>query len=495
MTIKKLRDWNLRNKIILHVGVIGILTTLFLSYFCSQTQRRIIQATSRKKSELLTHTIQGSISEAMKKGQSEEIQIILDNISHIQDIQSIRILNPEGKILRSTFSREAGMEIDDTSKKNLAAFLEKKETKSGFPSKRQTFLQQYGLILNTQDCHSCHDPQIEINGVLEVSLDYSPVVSILKRNKIRGILISLTALILLTFVILRLFEKLINKPLSRLKKRMRELEDGDLKSQVPVVKADEIGGLAASFNTMITRVEEANIRIEELHAQRMEKAEHLASLGEIAAGLAHEIKNPLAGIKGALEIIYKRTDAADTNKEVFNEMLIQIDRINQIIKDLMLYAKPKELNIRPVSLEECIENAIRLAKLQVKNKKIEFSFQNSDKIPPALVDGDKIQEVLLNLMLNSMAAIETEGNISVGLFTSDAKTLKITVSDNGKGIKEDLVAQIFQPFFTTKSDGTGLGLSICQKTIAAHGGTIDVKSHAGQGTTFTIFLPIHSSSE
>jgi signal transduction histidine kinase len=109
MTIKKLRDWNLRNKIILHVGVIGILTTLFLSYFCSQTQRRIIQATSRKKSELLTHTIQGSISEAMKKGQSEEIQIILDNISHIQDIQSIRILNPEGKILRSTFSREAGM--------------------------------------------------------------------------------------------------------------------------------------------------------------------------------------------------------------------------------------------------------------------------------------------------------------------------------------------------------------------------------------------------
>jgi signal transduction histidine kinase len=331
--------------------------------------------------------------------------------------------------------------------------------------------------------------------VLEVSLDYSPVVSILKRNKIRGILISLTALILLTFVILRLFEKLINKPLSRLKKRMRELEDGDLKSQVPVVKADEIGGLAASFNTMITRVEEANIRIEELHAQRMEKAEHLASLGEIAAGLAHEIKNPLAGIKGALEIIYKRTDAADTNKEVFNEMLIQIDRINQIIKDLMLYAKPKELNIRPVSLEECIENAIRLAKLQVKNKKIEFSFQNSDKIPPALVDGDKIQEVLLNLMLNSMAAIETEGNISVGLFTSDAKTLKITVSDNGKGIKEDLVAQIFQPFFTTKSDGTGLGLSICQKTIAAHGGTIDVKSHAGQGTTFTIFLPIHSSSE
>jgi len=191
----------------------------------------------------------------------------------------------------------------------------------------------------------------------------------------------------------------------------------------------------------------------------------------------------------------KRTDGADTNKEVFKEMLVQIDRIHQIIKDLMLYAKPKELNIRPVSLEESIENAIRLAKLQVKNKEIEFSFQNRDKIPPVQVDGDKIQEVLLNLMLNSIGAVETKGNISVGLFTPDEKTLKITVSDDGRGIREDHVTQIFQPFFTTKSEGTGLGLSICQKIIAAHSGTIDVKSHVGQGTTFTIFLPRHSSSE
>ncbi len=495
MKIKNLRDWNLRNKIILHVGVIGILTALFLHYFCTQTQKNIIRTMSRKKSELVTNTIQGSISEAMSKGKSDEVQTIIENISRTQDIQRIRILTPEGKILRSTSDQETGLDIDEKSKKTLQAFLESGEAKSEFPTKRQPSFQQYGLILNTQDCHSCHEPQIELNGVLEVSLDHSPVTSILKRNKIRGIFISLTALALLTYIILRLFEKLINRPLFRLKTRMRELEDGDLKSQVPVVKADEIGGLAASFNTMITKVEEANTRIEELHAQRMEKAEHLASLGEIAAGLAHEIKNPIAGIKGALEIINKRTDGADTNKEVFKEMLVQIDRIHQIIKDLMLYAKPKELNIRPVSLEESIENAIRLAKLQVKNKEIEFSFQNRDKIPPVQVDGDKIQEVLLNLMLNSIGAVETKGNISVGLFTPDEKTLKITVSDDGRGIREDHVTQIFQPFFTTKSEGTGLGLSICQKIIAAHSGTIDVKSHVGQGTTFTIFLPRHSSSE
>jgi len=356
-------------------------------------------------------------------------------------------------------------------------------------------LQQYGLILNTEECYSCHDRKIRLNGVLEVNLEYSPAVSILKRNKIRGIIISFSALILLTFIILRLFEKLINRPLSRLKARMKELEAGDLKSKVPVVKADEIGGLALSFNSMISKLEKANRRIEELHAQRMEKAEHLASLGEIAAGLAHEIKNPIAGIKGALEIIYKKADAANTNREVYKEMLVQIDRIHQIIQDLMLYAKPKELNIRPVSLSDNIENAIRLAKLQIKNKKIEFEFQNSEKILPVFLDGDKIQEVILNLMLNSIAAIETKGKISVELSSQDEKSLRITVKDDGKGIREDQLSQIFLPFFTTKSEGTGLGLSICKKTISAHDGSIDVDSEVGKGTSFTIILPKRFSSE
>ena len=276
---------------------------------------------------------------------------------------------------------------------------------------------------------------------------------------------------------------------------MKKIQEGDFNSMVPITKDDEIGDLAKSFNIMIKKLEEANTRIEELHEKQMEKAEHLASLGEIAAGLAHDIKNPISGMKGALEIIYNKTDDSDTNKEVFKEVLIQIDKIDQTIQDLLRYAKPKELNIREVPFEECVDHVVKLAQMQVKNKDIQFNVSSTEKNIHTCLDADKIQEVLLNLILNSVAAIPEKGTTTINSTIQNNKDLIISISDNGTGIKKEYLSQIFQPFFTTKSQGTGLGLSICQKAIAAHSGTLDVKSEEGKGTTFTIRLPIVKSKE
>jgi hypothetical protein len=487
MKMKRLADWNLRNKIILHVGVIGFLTALFLSYFCTRTQRNVIFATSTRKAELVGAVVQGSIFEAMKAGQPDEVRAILENIALSQDIQKIRIVNPEGKILNSSHSEEIGETIFEGPKESLKKFLSDPESAQSVPRKSGKFLKEYRLITNDPDCHACHNPQAKINGVLEVSLDYSPVFSILKTNTYRGILISLASLTALSIIILRLFERLINRPLSRLKKSMKKIQGGDMTSLVPAVKDDEIGSLAKSFNVMVAQLEEANKKIEKLHERQMEKAEHLASLGEIAAGLAHEIKNPIAGMKGALEIIHQKTDGTD--KQVFREILSQIERIDHIVQDLLSYAKPKELNIRLVSLKDCVENVIRLARMQVKNKDIQFLVSEPESGIRARVDTDKIQEVLLNLILNSISAIDRKGTIRLTLCTENKKDLKITVADDGKGIKKEQISQIFQPFFTTKSDGTGLGLSICKKTITAHSGTIEVESEEGKGTTFSIVLP------
>jgi len=491
MKTKRLRDWNLRNKIILHILVIGVLTAAFISYFYTKSQKDIIQSTSEQTVELISGVIEKSIFESMKSGESIKVQPVLKSISTSQNLESLRILSKKGEILVSSQEEEMGTMADEQTKKKLENFLS-----AGNESIRsESIIQRFRPITNEKECFSCHDHREEMIGVLEMKIDLSSITSIWQKNRFLSVIVSLAALAVLTFIILRLFEKLIKRPLLRLEGHMKKIEAGDLTAQVPVVKADEIGRLATKFNSMVTRLKDANTQIRELHSQRMEKAEHLASLGEIAAGLAHEIKNPIAGIKGALEIITKKSDDSDTNKDVFKEMLVQIDRINQIIEDLMLYAKPKDLNIRQVFLENNIENALRLAKMQIKNKEIEFDFQNSKTGLSAYLDGDKIQEVLLNLMLNSMAAIENKGKIKVGLSNQGEKTLKITVSDDGKGIRDDFISQIFQPFFTTKSEGTGLGLSICQKTIAAHGGTIEVDSEIGRGTTFTILLPFLTQSD
>ena len=475
--------------------MIGTITAVFISYFYTKSQRNIIKSSSEQTVNLIGEVIENSILETMMEGQSDKVQAILENISTSQHIKKLRILNSEGVILTSSIANENGNQIGEDESKRLDTFLSDRNSGRQLPFESHDFIQEFRLIYNSKECLTCHDSNKDILGVLEMNFDYSSVFSIWKKNRTLGIIISLAALTILTLIILRLFEKIINRPIFNLKNRMKKIQEGDFSAIVPITKDDEIGDLAKSFNIMITKLEEANNRIEELHGKQMEKAEHLASLGEIAAGLAHEIKNPIAGMKGALEIIHNKTDDSDTNKEVFKEVLIQIDKIDQIIQDLLRYAKPKELNIREVPFEECVDHAVKLAQMQVKNKNIQFHVSSTEKSIYACLDADKIQEVLLNLILNGVAAIPEKGTITINITVQNNKDLLISISDNGTGIKKEFLSQIFQPFFTTKSQGTGLGLSICQKAIAAHSGTLEVESEEGKGTTFTILLPVVESKE
>ncbi len=493
--MKSLINWKLRSKIILHIFVIGSITAAVISYYYTRSHREIIKSSSQQTVVLMGEVIENSVLEAMKKGESDNVQKILENISASKNVKNLRILSPEGVILTSSSPNEKGETISENALESLNSFLLDKDADRRPLFMSHEFIQEYRPINNETSCFSCHDPKIEILGVMEMTFDYSSVFLNSKQNQTLGIITSLIALIILTAIILRLFEKIINRPIFNLKRRMAKIQEGDFSSKVPVTKDDEIGDLARSFNIMITKLEEANSRIEELHEKQMEKAEHLASLGEIAAGLAHEIKNPTAGMKGAIEIIHNKTDDHDMNKDVFKEVLIQIDKIDHIIQDLLRYAKPKELNIRLVSFEECVDYAVKLAQMQVKNKDIEFFINSTEKNIQARLDADKIQEVLLNLILNGVAAIHEKGTITIYITTENNKDLLITVSDDGEGIKKDELSQIFQPFFTTKSQGTGLGLSICQKAVTAHSGTLEVKSEEGKGTTFTIRLPVVESKD
>ncbi len=336
----------------------------------------------------------------------------------------------------------------------------------------------------------CHSPDEKINGILEVNIDYSNTIGFLRKSQLKGVVIALASLAILVVIILRLFEKLINRPISSLKDMMAKVEKGNLHLQLHVKKHDEIGNLTQSFNQMVRNLEEANTKIEELFSKQMEKAEHLASIGELAAGLAHEIKNPIAGMKGALEIINQKTDSSNPNKEIFTEMLLQIDKINKVIHDLLSYAKPKEMNKRVVDPNEAVNNAIKLARTQISDKEIDIQFKSLTNRTRALIDADKIQEVILNLMVNSISAINNKGRISIELHKKNQKELEIFFSDDGMGIKQEHMSQIFNPFFTTKNRGTGLGLSICKKIIEAHNGSIEVKSKSKEGTTFSIRLPV-----
>lgn len=490
-----IKNWSLKHKIILHVFVIGVLTALFLTYLYIRTQRNIIHTMTKQKAELVGSMIENSLLSAMKEGKLKEVQSSIQKIASSSDIKKIRILSVEGKIMRSTEAGEIESFSEDSTQSKLKKFLSKESQSNAIFISQKSTIQSFRLIKNRQECFNCHSPQQKINGILEVNIDYTAASALLKKSQAKGILLAIVSLCTMTFIILRLFEKLINRPISRLKETMKEVQEGNLNIQFQTTKNDEIGSLTKSFNLMVKKLREANQKIENFFNQQMEKAEHLASIGELAAGLAHEIKNPIAGMKGALEIINQKTDSSNPTKEIFTEMLVQIEKINKIIQDLLSYAKPKEMNFILVNPNVCVENAIKFVKPQTNSTDISFHFQGIDNNTLASMDADKIQEVMLNLMLNSISAIKEKGEIEITLHKKSKNELEIIFSDNGIGIKKEHLPQIFTPFFTTKSSGTGLGLSICKKIIEAHKGSIEVESKEGKGTTFFIRLPALLNSD
>jgi signal transduction histidine kinase len=201
------------------------------------------------------------------------------------------------------------------------------------------------------------------------------------------------------------------------------------------------------------------------------------------------VKNPLSGMKGALEIISQKTAASDPQKEIFEEILVQIDKIIAVVQDFLSYARPKPFHFSLVPPNLFVENAIRLAKTQVNGKDVKFHFQPLNHDVLVCLDGDRMQEVILNLLLNSISAIGEKGNILIVLKVLPNNSLSIILADEGCGIKDQHLPQIFNPFFSTKKEGTGLGLSISKKIIDAHHGTISVRSREGKGTTFILRLP------
>ncbi len=225
--------------------------------------------------------------------------------------------------------------------------------------------------------------------------------------------------------------------------------------------------------------------------RQLADAEHLATLGELSAGLAHEVKNPLAGIKGAIDVIRDSMAAEDAHREILGDVLHEVNRIDKIVRDLLGYAKPKPPSHTDINLPEVAQRIVAMARKSSKDEAHSIDVEIQGKIPRFTGDETQLEQVLLNLLLNALNAMPSGGQIKVRLtYDSEACRIRVEVEDNGPGIPEEVRKKIFQPFFTTRSDGTGLGLATCLKNVQYHGGTIDLHSEMGRGTTFTVSIPL-----
>lgn len=276
-------------------------------------------------------------------------------------------------------------------------------------------------------------------------------------------------------------------PVRRLVAATRRLAEGDLDARVRIHERNEIGELGTAFNDMAEELSEKSARVRQLHEREIERAGQLATVGELAAGVAHEIKNPIAGISGGLDLIIRHTHDDAKLRPIVDEIERQVSRIDLAVRDLLAFARPAPLSFAPTRVSDVVERALTLVRPFAHKAGVHMDV-DENTVPPVLADAELIRQALVNLIVNGIQATKNGGRVTVRTRLVD-NGVEISIGDTGAGIPAEELDRIFKPFFTTKHQGTGLGLSITKSIIDRHRGTLMVQSVVGRGTTFTIVLP------
>jgi two-component system NtrC family sensor kinase len=381
-------------------------------------------------------------------------------------------------------------------------------------------------ILNEGGCFHCHGSSKRVIGGMIVKTNVERALMTVTAAKNRTILITILALLAIIVISYAMIEKFISRRVQRLADGVKKVAGGDLDFEIQARSADEIGDLARSFNTMTHELKEAQdeitnwtLTLEDLVEERTAQlqraqenaiqAEKMASMGRLAAIVAHEINNPLAGIRTYAKLMLKRSSELFTGDAAkYAQYLETIEsesaRCGEIVRGLLQFARPTKPKISRHDINSLVQETLRLVQHQVDLLNIDVELDLAPESPEASCDDQKIKQALVALLLNACDAVQNDTGrivISTKLLAKEKK-VKLVIQDNGIGMDEETRSHMFEPFFTTKtvspeketSLNSGLGVSVVYEIVKSHHGTIDVESALGKGTTITIGLPQESAT-
>lgn len=452
-------------------------------------QQEMLINTARESTELLLHTVESSIYNTMHLGNVQDVGSILSMVGQHNQLVGVRIFHPHGIILRSSIPNEVGRTVsaDDykiyQSPKNYSIFN---------VSPHGEVLAMVKPIYNEASCHACHGSKARVIGVLNINYSLnSTKAQMLDASRIfviSSVAITLFLAVAISFLLLRF----VKNPLDDLVDTMLRVEKGDFAVRISYKGRDEIGRLIESFNSMVDRLSMAQKELEQLHFQQLERADRLASIGEMAAGIAHEIKNPLAGISAAVTIIKDDMSADDPRGAILGEVVDQVKRLDKTVNDLLFFGKPSLPELGWVDINSILLTTLKFASQHRSGTNIERQIDLQPDLPSVYADGKQMQQVFLNILLNAYQAMPGGGILGIAsslVVRNDSNYVRVDISDTGAGIPVQILEKIFTPFYTTKAQGTGLGLPICSKLVKLHNGDITVRSNDVSGTVFTVELP------
>lgn len=333
------------------------------------------------------------------------------------------------------------------------------------------------------------DPTGKILGALYVGLREAPFAQ--KHRLINlAVLTMVLAATLASLLLLGMLTMFVLRPIDHLVAMAQRMIDGDMSARVGIRPPAEMGVLCRAIDAMADAVAQREQELKRVTQQHIGRSEKLASIGRLAAGVAHEINNPLTGVLTFAHLLRDKPNMDEQDRQDLNLIIHETTRAAEIVRGLLDFARERAAIKEPLDINDVVRRTVRLIRNQKSFEQISIEERLCDGLPEVEGDMNQLQQVLLNLSLNACEAMPKGGTITVESTAADGHVV-LTITDTGCGIKKDLFDKIFDPFFTTKpvGKGTGLGLSVTYGIVQSHGGTIEVASEEGKGTTFTISLP------
>ncbi len=504
---------------------------MFTAVVVLHHQEDLLDAAETHVSQL-SEVITKSTRFAMLQNEPTYVHSILQDVGRQPDIEKVRIISKTGTIMYSSFADEIGRLVDRQSDACVSCHAKEKALEQIPESGRSRIyrsatggrlLGSMEVIRNDPSCQaSCHAhaPGTTVLGVLDIVYRLNKVDASMRSTALTVAGFALGFIVIGVPFFGFVIHRLVHLPLRDLEEGARTVAAGDLDLEIPVRSSDEFGRLAGSFNTMTGALRDSRqelrdwartleVKVEErtrqLHAAQIEtvRSEKLASVGLLAAGIAHELNNPLTGVLTFTTLLRKKLPDGSPDADDMDLVIRETKRCAAIIRRLLDFAREKTPEKKYHDLNRIIQETARILERPASLHDVEIMMQLDPDLPQIWVDGDLIKQVILNMLVNAHDAITESGSITLRTRCCPAPrsadpggaavpTIEFSISDTGCGIPEAHLKRIFDPFFTSKDvgKGTGLGLSVSHGIVNAHGGAIEVESTVGEGTTFRVFLPI-----
>jgi two-component system NtrC family sensor kinase len=492
-----------KNKIshkLIAVGIVTIAIVGIFSFFITKSNQQAFILKVEHYAHQLSEMIKSSTKSDMLFYRRERVHDIIDTIGQQEGIEKVRIFNKEGIIIYSSDKSVVSTMVDKRAEACYGCHTADQPLERLSISERTRIFQlednlrSLGIINPIYnepscwqaDCH-VHSQDQKVLGVLDVSMSLAAVDRLTRENETKVILLTIGAMIIISVFLWYFFQRLITRPVQRIVAATNAVSAGNLSYKLDVKRNDELGHLGNSFNEMTRNLAEAQTQL--YHSDK------LASIGRLAAGVAHEINNPLTGVLTYSSFLLKRANDDLEMKSDLEIIVRETKRCREIVKDLLDFARPISGNKKSVNINDVVERALNIVANQLVFNHIFIQKELNDSLPEVSIDEGQLQQVFINLLVNAADAIGDKGG-TITLITSVVHSdgdeyAQIEFIDTGCGIASENLSKIFEPFYSTKDQkGIGLGLSVVWGIIDKHQGKITIDSELGKGSTFTIRLPV-----